>query len=561
MKIIFILLGIVAFWEAIITIVLSRVGQLPPVVMAIIDTVSLTLLLAPSIWFLIIIPEKKRAQKVFSRSIHLLDQENQAFDQIGIVSATDTNGKIIYANDNFCKISGYSRKELIGQDHRILNSGFHPKEFFKLMWSTINAGKTWRGAIRNKNKNGEFYWVDCYIIPIFDNENKLCKYLSFRFDITAEKLAEEALEQEKIKSIHLGRLSAIGEMAAGIAHEINNPLSIIHALLSVIKRKLHSSNLEEDMPKILDNIDKTQSQIIRMTKIISGLIEFSRSGENRPFEKVSAKKLFESVENLCSEKLNRLGIRFEVQQDEVEFQCNPIQIEQVLVNLINNSIDAILPLADKWIRMEAVLLGEFVEISVTDSGQGITQEMAQKIMQPFFTTKGVGKGAGLGLSISRGIIEHHGGIFNVDHSSKNTRFVIQIPLYEAALLDLIDIEEVIKGHLAWRYKILRLVSNPLSCIDCEEVGSDGHCSAGKWIERIEPRFKQNPHFIELKTAHKEFHKCAGEIVRRILEGDQIISELTLGSDSEYDKLSKRVVSALQNIRFAFSSGSATEKNH
>lgn len=527
---------------------LSRIDVPSPLIGGIADTVCLTLMSGLSIWFVIIIPEKKLVQKKHERSIHLIGQEIQAFDQIGIVSATDLNGKIIYANDNFCKISGYAREELVMQDHRILNSGLHSREFFKKMWSTLKAGNSWRGAICNKNKNGEFYWVESYIIPIFDVEGNLCKFVSFRFDITADKLIKEALELEKVKSIHLGRLSALGEMAAGIAHEINNPLTIINGLLSVVERKIQGPNLQEEIPKILESIGKTQAQVIRMSKIIKGLQEFSRSGEDQPFEMSSAMKIFDSIGILVNERLKAAGIGFEVQSDEIEFQCNHIQIEQVLVNLINNSIDAISLLDERWIKVEARLNGEFVEISVIDSGKGISKEISPKIMQPFFTTKEVGKGTGIGLSISQGIIERHGGILYTDFSSKNTRFVIQIPLYEAALLELIDIDEVITGHLAWRDKLLNLISNPHSHIDCNEVESDDHCEAGKWIERIAPRFKNNPHFVEFKFAHMEFHQCAGEIVRRVHGGDQNIYELRLGSGSEYDELSKKVIIALQAFR-------------
>ncbi|MGZ3787564.1 MAG: PAS domain-containing sensor histidine kinase [Bacteriovorax sp.] len=423
------LLAIIACWETVIMIALAHIGPLPPWGAISVGTGSLTLLSGLSIWFLIILPEKKRAQK----EILILGQELNAVDHIGIVSATDLHGIIIYANDNFCEISGHSREELIGNDHRILNSGHHSAEFFKEVWSTLKAGRPWRGEIRNKKKNGDFYWVDSYIIPIFTAEGKPCKYVSFRFDITADKNTEEALEQEKIKSIHMGRLSAIGQMAAGIAHEINNPLAIINGQLFNVERRLQRSNLnlEEEVPKILNSISKSMHQITRMTKIINGLQEFSRTSDSRPFETVSTSKILDSVKDLCADKLKVLGIRFEAQINEVEFQGNPVQIEQILINLINNSIDAVSDLERPWIRIEAVSQGDFVEISVTDSGPGIGPEMAEKIMQPFFTTKEVGKGTGLGLCISRGIVEKHRGVLYPDLSAKNTRFVVRIPLRES----------------------------------------------------------------------------------------------------------------------------------
>lgn len=534
------LLAIIAFWETCIMMILSRLGPFFPLVNVLLDTTSLTFLSGISIWLLIILPEKKRDQKQFSQSIHFMGQEISAIDQIGIASATDLSGKIIYANDNFCKISGYSREELYMKDHRILNSGYHSKETFEQMWSTLKGGKPWRGEVCNKKKNGELYWVDAHIIPIFDAEGKPCKYISFRFDITAEKLVEQALEQEKAKSIHMGRLSAIGEMAAGIAHEINNPLAIINGLLSSVERRLHGSNPIDEIPKILENTAKARNQVIRMSKIINGLREFSRSGDNQFFEQMSLKKILDSVEDLCSEKLKSLNIQIEIQAEEIEFQCNPIQIEQVLINLINNSADAISNLDQKWIKIEAIKCGNFIEISVNDSGPGISEEVAQKIMQPFFTTKEIGKGTGLGLSISRGIIQKHGGSLYPDPISKNTRFVVQVPLNESALIDLINLDEEINVHLAMKHKLL----DP----SLSYSGIDTACAIEKWIERIEPRFKNNPHFIELKMAHFEFHKFTGEILRSIHLGDQTVSELTLGPGSNYDQLSKKFISAVHAFR-------------
>jgi hypothetical protein len=263
--------------------------------------------------------------------------------------------------------------------------------------------------------------------------------------------------------------------------------------------------------------------------------------------------LMNSVSDLCAEKLNVLGIQFELQADEIECLCIPIQIEQVLVHLINNSIDAISTLDEKWIKLEAVAHGDFVEISVSDSGLGISQEITQKIMLPFFTTKEIGKGIGLGLSISRGIIEKHGGTIYPDQEAKNTRFVIQLPMHEAALIDLINTDQAINFHLAWRHKLLIYSKNPNLELDWKIVGADNQCDLGRWIYRIEPRFKDNSYFIELKISHAEFHKCAGEVVRRAHEEDFALVELTLGSGSNYDRLSKRVVLALQNFRLAMSS--------
>ncbi|MBC7537670.1 MAG: PAS domain S-box protein [Bacteriovorax sp.] len=546
------ILAIVATWKGIIVLALSQIEGLSPFVQEAIDTFALTLFSGLNIYFLIILPENRKKQKEYSI---LYEQKINAINSVAIITTADVSGKIIFANDNFCKISGYSHEEIIMQDHRIVNSGYHSKEFFEQMWSTIKSGKTWRGQIRNKNKNGEIFWVETHIVPIFDTQVKPFKYISFRFDITSEKLAEAELEIEKIKSIHMGRLSAIGEMAGGIAHEINNPLTVVKGILQIIERKLQADNSIEELPKILVGIAKIQNQVIRITKIIKGLRDFSRKEGEEVLEKVSILNIFSTVEDLCCEKIKNNNVQFEIHSDEIEIeiQCNLIQIEQVLVNLISNSIDAISNHDIRWIRLEAIRFGEFVEISVTDSGAGISEDLSQKIMQPFFTTKETGKGTGLGLSISHGIIEKHGGTINLDPCSRNTRFVIQIPLNDSSFLELINFDEAIFVHLKRRQKILSFFLDLNTKIDLETVHFGKENLLENWMIRIEPRFKTNLHFIELKIALKNFNNCASEIVRNSHEGDFESIKSSLGQGSDYDLLCSRVVTLLETLKLNMTS--------
>ena len=144
-----------------------------------------------------------------------------ALSEAAIIGITDKSGILIYVNKKFVDISGFKRDELIGKNHRILNSGFHPASFFEKMYKTIYSGESWSAEIRNKTKDGEFYWVDSKIIPIMDEKTNDIKYIvSIRFDITEKKKTENAL-------IHLEKLATIGELEAAVAHEVNNPLQII----------------------------------------------------------------------------------------------------------------------------------------------------------------------------------------------------------------------------------------------------------------------------------------------------------------------------------------------
>jgi PAS domain S-box-containing protein len=194
------ILLIVASWEALLMYALSKTHLKSPILETIIDTSLLAILTGLSVIFIIIRPEQNRIAKEHSESLNFLDQELRAVSDIGIVSAADLDGKIIFANDNFCNISGYARRELIGHDHRMVNSGLHSKEFFNQMWANLKIGKAWQGKLRNVKKNGEFYWVHAYITPIYNNQGEIYKYVSFRFDITNDKLIEDSYELEKVKS-------------------------------------------------------------------------------------------------------------------------------------------------------------------------------------------------------------------------------------------------------------------------------------------------------------------------------------------------------------------------
>ncbi|MEC4892360.1 MAG: methyl-accepting chemotaxis protein [Oscillatoria sp. PMC 1051.18] len=130
-----------------------------------------------------------------ARLMQEIKNRQNVLDEAAIVSETDRKGNITFVNDKFCEISGYSREELIGKNHRLVNSSYHSKEFFKDFWATISSGKIWKGEIKNKRKNGSFYWVDSTIAPIFDEKGKIVKYIGIRFEITQQKEAAESLEK------------------------------------------------------------------------------------------------------------------------------------------------------------------------------------------------------------------------------------------------------------------------------------------------------------------------------------------------------------------------------
>ena len=153
-----------------------------------------------------------------------------AIDQASIVAVTDARGRITYVNDNFCRIAKYTRDELLGQDHDIINSGYHPPEFVRNLWVTIASGRVWKGEIRNRAKDGTYYWVNTTIVPFLDERGKPYQYLAIHDDITARKNAEATLVSQ-------AAMARLGELGAVVAHEVRNPLAGIRGGLQVLHQR------------------------------------------------------------------------------------------------------------------------------------------------------------------------------------------------------------------------------------------------------------------------------------------------------------------------------------
>jgi signal transduction histidine kinase len=238
------------------------------------------------------------------------------------------------------------------------------------------------------------------------------------------------LIDSQIKALEsTAKLATMGEMTAGIAHEINNPLSIIVTKVTVMNAMNEKGTLAKE--RITTDLEKLKSTADRIAKIIKGLKSLSRNSEGDPLEKVKINKIIQESLEFCEDRLKQRGIELRLNNKvEAEISCKEVQVSQVIINLVNNSSDAIMDLPEKWIEIDVAtdLDKNKIRINLTDSGKGIPPEIAEKLMTAFFSTKGVGKGTGLGLSISKKIITEHGGDFYLDQSHPNTRFVIELPI-------------------------------------------------------------------------------------------------------------------------------------
>src|SRR4051794_36564292 len=192
-----------------------------------------------------------------------LDDLRYALDQSAIVATTDTRGIITFVNEKFCEVSKYSSRELLGQDHRILNSGYHSKEFIRHLWVTIANGRIWRGEIRNRAKDGTYYWVDTTIVPFLDLRGKPYQYTAIRYEITARKRTEEKLREQEA-------LARLGQMAAVVAHEIKNPIAGIRGALQVIGSRMPPDSRDKRV------IGEIIARLDSLNGIVNDLVVFAR---------------------------------------------------------------------------------------------------------------------------------------------------------------------------------------------------------------------------------------------------------------------------------------------
>jgi PAS domain S-box-containing protein len=254
--------------------------------------------------------------------------------------------------------------------------------------------------------------------------------LGMSFDITEQINLQEELDRERQNAINTSKLVALGEMAGGIAHEVNNPLSVLTMSCELLKAQVENSELDpEDLKATVDRMLRTTD---RISKVVRGLLNISRESIVEKDSTCSVQDILDDVMGSCVEKFRLHGIKIKVAGHEEflkqEFPCSRVQISQVFLNLFGNAFDAVNELDDRWVQLEVTHQEDHLVISFTDSGCGIRKELHQKIFNPFFSSKEVGKGTGIGLSISKEIIHKHGGTLVLNSNHPNTQFIIHLPL-------------------------------------------------------------------------------------------------------------------------------------
>lgn len=277
---------------------------------------------------------------------------------------------------------------------------------------------------RFRHADGSTVWVICKGAVIeWDRNGKPLRMVGTHTDITALKQAQQALAQSS-------KMVALGEMAGGVAHEINNPLAVIMGHANRLRSLSEKGGLTKE--DVLETSHKLEKTALRISKIVKGLRVYSREVDNEELQDVLVSELIDDTLSFCMEKFRSYGIQIivDVEPSHAQICCRPIQISQVLLNLLNNSFDAIKNQADRWIEIKFSMVSEGSRIEVSDSGKGIPSDIQDKIMEPFFTTKPVGVGTGLGLSICSGIVSAHGGVLTLLQGRPHTTFRLALPCKE-----------------------------------------------------------------------------------------------------------------------------------
>ena len=292
-----------------------------------------------------------------------------------------------------------------------------------------DSRKPYESFFRVYTEDGSIRSIGAKGSIIYDENGAASVMYGLCWDRTKEITLENEIELEKAKAHQSAKLALVGEMAGGVAHEINTPLAIINGTVKMIKMGLKRETLSKE--DLLNELNGIESTVIRISKIVAGLRNLSRDSSAESPTRFILKEVISDISSICQEKFKSHGVVFEMNDNDpvynLPMELRRIQISQVLLNLISNAYDAIEDLQLKWIKLDASSTPSGIQIRIMDSGPGISEALQQKIFNPFFTTKQIGKGTGLGLSLSKTLVEKNGGELFIDNNSAFTCFVIHLP--------------------------------------------------------------------------------------------------------------------------------------
>jgi len=360
----------------------------------------------------------------------------EIIDKHIIFSTTDIKGNITSVSNTFCNISGHTKEELIGKNHNVIRHPDMEKDFFKKLWDTIKRGGKFNGNIKNRTKKGTSYWVNAKIEPVFNSKGQIESYISIGHDITDKKTLEalndslnEKIASEVEKSrykdqqmIEQSRLAQMGEMISMIAHQWRQPLSAIGSISASLELKAKLNRLDNEMIiKQASNISKYAQHLSETINDFRDFFKPVKAKQNVTFSEVVHSSLGivgKSIENENISIVKKLD-------SEEHFETYASELKQVVLNLLKNAEDILL---EKQVKNPTITISTFNNtLSISDNAGGVPEEIVAKIFDPYFSTKLEKNGTGLGLYMSKIIIEEHcGGTLSVSNSDEGAIFKIEL---------------------------------------------------------------------------------------------------------------------------------------
>ncbi|HJV23322.1 MAG TPA: ATP-binding protein [Holophagaceae bacterium] len=365
-------------------------------------------------------------------TVRELMELRQALDESAIVAITDAKGDITYANDRFCRISQYNREELLGKNHRIINSGYHPKAFFTTLWSAIARGHVWRGEVKNRAKDGSYYWVDTTIVPFLDASGRPWQYMSIRFEITARKRVEEALLEKQAeleeRAAALARSNADLEQFAYVAsHDLQEPLRMVSSFTELLAKR-YKGKLDSDADEF---IDFAMQGALRMQVMIRDLLAYARlSNTMEGTQRIH-------LDDALDAALANLGLAVKEAAPTIRRFPLPVvmgdlsHLTLLYQNLLANALKFRSPDRPLELNVGAEREGGLWRCWVKDNGIGFDPKYAERIFTIFqrLHSRAEYPGSGIGLAFCKKIVERHGGHIRVESApGEGATFHFTLPM-------------------------------------------------------------------------------------------------------------------------------------